>query len=323
MNKDILNLDYKDIMSVYISTVRQSEFFTEDNPYYNIWASKVRDQETGVILQTHDIIKRYDNKACFYPEWGKIICISIGYIHDNVIVTKNIVGEEIDILNEFVGIIKKNNRKILTHNHTFSIPFIRKRYTILNPQKADFPLTHSDSGRKPWETSSFAIDIMDIWKGIGMLSSSLNEIAMSCNIPIRKENTLPLDSDLVFYKEKNINKITEYCEHNASNLLNIIRSFKGDGIIDVVRSKDLKHKKGEDKEPNNTNDNNFICDIMNSGVVNKTAISTLRKKVNNELSKEQIVIAKDIILSAYLTPKASATENKEKETKLNNFFNKI
>jgi 3'-5' exonuclease len=106
------------------------------------------------------------NRAGIYAEFGKIICISVGFIY-----LKNAVRflklksfynkDEKTLLTEFSSFLDKNNSFALcAHNgKEFDFPYLSRRM-LINGIKV--PSVLDASGKKPWETNF--IDTMELWK---------------------------------------------------------------------------------------------------------------------------------------------------------------
>src|SRR5690625_4342786 len=133
MNKAIQSIRYDKIFGIDIETVRQEKDFNEESPMFDLWAWKKRNKEDNTLLPPEEVVKTYYNEAPLFPEYGKIVCISIGYISDEVVYTKSFTGDEKKILKEFLSVIKGSGRKLLMHNKGFDMVYIQKRFFINFP----------------------------------------------------------------------------------------------------------------------------------------------------------------------------------------------
>src|SRR5690606_19967218 len=100
MNKQIKGLNYDELINIDLETSRQAEELTQEHPHYEVWKYKNRNKDTQELPTHEETVKSYKDKAALFPEFGKIVCASIGYIKDDQLLTKSFVGEEIDILRE-------------------------------------------------------------------------------------------------------------------------------------------------------------------------------------------------------------------------------
>jgi len=155
----------------------------------------------------------WDEKAHFYPEFCKIICVSYGYLNKGNPVIQSIWGEDEEkILKKTSEILDKVNQSgyILSGAGIlrFDMPWLSKRMMINGIAP---PKNINVFGKKPWEIDVY--DIQQVW-GQGVYQESftpLEIISVSLGIPSSK-------SDLSGSKVKDaywngeIIRIKEYCE---------------------------------------------------------------------------------------------------------------
>lgn len=307
MNKQIQNIDYSKIFGVDIETVRQEEHFDENSPMYDLWAWKCRDKDTNEIPPSEEVIKRYNNQAALYPEYGKIVCISIGFVSDSTIVTKSLTGEEKDILEEFVKIIDGSGRRLIVHNAPFDMTYIQKRHAI-NFKGRLFPSSYETYNEKPWTLENKVLDTMQIWKNIGWQNTSLSELAYCMGIPTPKDDINGSEINRVYWEEKDINRIAKYCEKDVLTVLNILRVWKGDNILEQVS------RTGEEVEIENVP---VLNRIYQSSEITEHDLKELKEILKTKkISKKEKDILKDMIYKVSLNSDMFAYETEEvKESK--------
>jgi DNA polymerase elongation subunit (family B) len=167
----------------------------------------------------------YKEYAGLYPEFSKIICISITCIqldietNEPTFKTKVIYNsnDEKQLLTEFSNICelftqKKGQKAILAgHNITaFDIPFICKR-TIINDLK--LPTLFDISGKKPWEIN--IIDTLNYWKFNSLDMISLDLLCYVLGIDSSKDGDVSGYnlSDMYYSDDKEKeSKIKNYCK---------------------------------------------------------------------------------------------------------------
>lgn len=295
MNKTIQNLKYEDLLFVDCETVRGSEVFDTDHPYYDVWAWKQRNTETNEIPDSKDVIQSYYNKAALFPEWGRIVCISIGYIHNEELHIKSFTGEEADILTSFVEAVQKTGRKLVAHNISFDIPYIRKRYFI-NRLPVNEYLTETqglDVGMKIWDLEKVLFDTMALWKGVNWANTSLDELAMCFGIPSSKQGEVSgANVGDAFYAGR-IQEIAEYCEKDVAVVANLIRLWKGDSILEAISkpSEELKQK-----------------NVLEQAYASKELTETLKQQLEAVLQKKRKTKKDKDIISDILTNLLIKTE---------------
>ena len=176
-------------------------------------------------------------RAGIYAEFGKIICISAGYISKKegrrVFRVKSFAGDdEKALLTEFAKTLvqffnAKRNSYLCAHNgKEFDFPYIARRM-LINGVK--LPSALNVHGQKPWETPF--LDTMELWKfGDYKHFTSLNLIALLFGIPTPKDDIDGSQVADVYYKEKNLPRIVEYCEKDVLTVARIFLKLRGDDV---------------------------------------------------------------------------------------------
>lgn len=198
----------------------------------------------------------YNRMAPIYAEFNKVICISMGTLsksksnpNDWELRVVSITGEnEKELLEKFLFVarritdIKKlsdfkgdESTSIVAHNGLyFDLPVLAKRmiYNGINPP---FMLTMgSIANLKPWDVK-WVIDTKDLWKmGVfdAIHNTSLDQLAYNFGVPSSKSVMQGKDVKDVYYKEKNLAKIGEYCEADVLALARVY--FKMFVIPDTI-----------------------------------------------------------------------------------------
>lgn len=166
----------------------------------------------GIDDYMSKLSRHYDAKAPLIPEFGRIVCITIGYIHKNTLKLKSCFGgSEHKILSEFNDIIAgvKDGNEIVWCGHCikdFDIPYICKRMVI---NKLPIPNCLNFSGKKPWEIN--AIDTADLWKFGSYSKTALETI---CHVLGIESPKTEMDGSMVSeaFFEKRYKDIAVYCE---------------------------------------------------------------------------------------------------------------
>lgn len=176
-------------------------------------------------------------RAGIYAEFGRIICISCGYITgagpEKKIVIKSFAGDdEKKLLFEFSEMIKKwsgeGPKYLCAHNgKEFDFPYLCRRIII---NDLTIPGLLNMSGKKPWEVNH--LDTMDLWKfGDFKSYTSLNLLAHALNIPTPKDD---IDGSMVwevYWKEKNLDRIIMYCQKDVVTVAQIFLRLQGESLI--------------------------------------------------------------------------------------------
>lgn len=159
--------------------------------------------------------QRYRERAALFPEFGKIVCISLWYIRDNDVVVKSYTGQEHELLQKFVRDLSACTSKILGwHNIiNFDLPYIIKRLLITWYR---IPRNLGFIECKPREVN--VVDTMKLWKLMWGTATSLALLCASLGIPSPKQTLSWADVKDVFYgwddtaEEERMTIIKAYCE---------------------------------------------------------------------------------------------------------------
>jgi DNA polymerase elongation subunit (family B) len=196
----------------------------------NIWQSsgvdyfKRRYPEDSELSSNDLFVKR----SALLPEFGKIVCVSVGFILDNgEIKLDSFYGEEKELLSKLSNLlvrIEKLDFKLCGHNiKNFDLPYIAKRMLI---NEIKIPSILPNYQIKPWETK--VVDTKEVWnfnsfKGL----SSLELVCASLNVPNPKDNEVNgSNMHNYYYNNNDINKIVEYCEEDVKATINLMKKLK-------------------------------------------------------------------------------------------------
>ncbi|MCJ7447512.1 MAG: 3'-5' exonuclease [Bacteroidales bacterium] len=221
------NIKVEDVLFIDIETVPAgSSFNTLDPAIQVLWEKKSRMFRTPE-QSAEDSYER----AGIYAEFGKIICISVGFIKE-----KNPFGfrlksfygdDEKSLLNEFSGLLLKFSKPgrdavLCAHNgKEFDYPYIARRMIV---NGLVLPGILDNAGKKPWEIK--LLDTMDLWKfGDFKNYTSLELLTSILGIPSPKDD---LDGSMiagVYYGEKDLARIVRYCEKDVLAVAQVLLRF--------------------------------------------------------------------------------------------------
>ena len=234
----IKRLKLEHILFLDIETVPQfADYDSLDNPTKLLWEAKTKYQRKETFTP-----KEFYDRAGIWAEFGKIICISVGYFKQkedpiNFIVT-SFYGEEGDILKDFKNLLEthfnKSNHLLCAHNgKEFDFPYIARRMVILG---IDLPEKLNLFGKKPWEVPH--LDTLELWKfGDYKTFTSLSLMAHVLGIPSPKNDISGEQVRDVFYKEKDIDRIVAYCEKDTVTVAQIILKLRNQDLLIISQNK--------------------------------------------------------------------------------------
>lgn len=176
-------------------------------------------------------------RAGIYAEFGKIICISCGFMQgagaEKKLILKSFAGDdEKELLAAFIDMLNKwsstGNRFLCAHNgKEFDFPYLCRRMII---NELEIPSLLNIAGKKPWEVSH--LDTMELWKfGDFKSYTSLNLLAHTLGIPTPKDD---IDGSMVwevYWKEKNLPRIVTYCQKDVVTVAQVLLRMGGESLI--------------------------------------------------------------------------------------------
>lgn len=233
-----VGLDITKLLYIDIETVMQKRDFSDLSQHQKYaWMNKMSKQFPGLINGSlEDADKLWKEHAALYPEFSKIICISIGLFSEGKFRIKTMASDnEINILEAFNSAMEHSSsltKKLIAHNGKgFDYPFMIKRY-LLNGMCPPKKLWFYD--KKPWEVE--ALDSAEIWKFGGFNFSSLDSIACAFNLPSPKADIQGKDVWKYFYNEDgsvnndNLQRIKLYCSNDVISMVQVIIKMTGSDI---------------------------------------------------------------------------------------------
>ena len=229
----LAHLDLQSLLVLDIETVPQYPNFHElPENLQLLWDKKTKYQR-----------KQDESPAEFYPragiwaEFGKIICISVGvFKSDTQLRVKSFCcDDEVEILKDFINLLNNqpSNLILCAHNgKEFDFPYLCRRMLI---NGLSIPAQLQIAGKKPWEINH--LDTLELWKfGDYKNYTSLALLAAIFDIPTPKDD---IDGSMVgdvYWNEKNLERISTYCQKDVITTARLIQKFKG---IEMVKDEHI------------------------------------------------------------------------------------
>ena len=235
--KLLRSIDLNDIIFIDIETVRIQDSIEKNTQLYDSWEYKLRYSKESEKFEDKSLEDLFKDKAALYAEFGKIVCITVGKIQDNVLKLKSYYSDnEQKLLSDFangITAILSSNRKSILCGHAikgFDVPYIMRRSLI---NSIEPPILVDTSTAKPWDLP--LLDTMELWKGSGFYGASLLNIATAFGLPSPKSDISGSETSNVYYteKEKGLERIKNYCEQDVICLANIVRKCRLEDTVDV------------------------------------------------------------------------------------------
>ena len=225
-----LNLEH--IVFLDIETVPEVQNFTDlSADKQELWTQKSQYQRKDEFTA-----EEFYPRAGIWAEFGKIICISVGYFASNedarAFRITTFSGEELDILTQFKTLLETHfNRPkhlLCAHNgKEFDFPYIARRMLI---HHIKLPSKLNLFGKKPWEVPH--LDTLELWKfGDYKHYTSLKLMTNVLGIPSPKDDIDGSEIYRVFYEDNDIERIISYCEKDTLAVVQILLRLRGDDLL--------------------------------------------------------------------------------------------
>jgi len=236
MIESLKNIELKNILFLDIEPVPLVENFDElPEIHKKHWEKKASFLKNDEDLSPSEL---FDTRAGIYSEFGKVVCISVGFVYEKdgkkKIRLKSFFGDnEKLILEEFGKLLTKEysgeKKYLCAHNgKEFDFPFIARRMLI---NGIELPPALDIHGKKPWETNF--LDTMELWKfGDYKHFVSLELLAQLFGIPTPKDDIDGSQVAHVYYKERDLDRIAVYCQKDVATTINLFLRYRGEPIID-------------------------------------------------------------------------------------------
>jgi len=230
-----MSFPFNNILFLDIETVPQfPDYGSLPEDWRQLW-----DTKSTSLLKYHEghSHETLYPRAGIYAEFGKIICISCGVLQGSgeqrKIVIKSFSGEdEKNLLQQFLEMLNKwtagDQKYLCAHNgKEFDFPYLCRRMII---NQLSIPAILNIAGKKPWEVNH--LDTLELWKfGDFKSYTSLNLLAHTLGISTPKDD---IDGSMVwevYWKEKNMSRITTYCQKDVVTSAQIFLRMNGEALL--------------------------------------------------------------------------------------------
>ena len=231
--------DLNDILFLDIETASVAERLDElDTRLQGEWLKKAERLKSEEDISEDQL---FFNKAGIFAEFGKVICIGVGYFvynpeeHRLQYRTKSFAAEqEHDTLLEFRELLEKKSWTLCAHNgKEFDFPYLCRRMLV---NRIPLPEALQIAGKKPWEVRH--MDTLELWKfGDYKHYTRLELLATLFDIPSSKGDIDGSQVNEFYYTKNDLPSIRKYCLRDVEVTARIYLSFQGlpsDMEIEVV-----------------------------------------------------------------------------------------
>lgn len=235
-----LSVDLSNILFLDIETVPEYEHWnTLSNTSKELFDQKTAYQRKGELSA-----EEFYQKAGIWAEFGKIICISVGYFvqdkKNRRFRVKSFAGDnEKELLADFKSLLDEHfggrNKLLCAHNgKEFDFPFLARRMIV---HRLSLPNKLNLFGKKPWEVPH--LDTMELWKfGDYKHYSSLKLLTHILGIPSPKDDIDGSDVADIYYKDKDLPRIVQYCQKDTIAVAQLLLRFNNE---DILEDRDIEY----------------------------------------------------------------------------------
>ncbi|MGM5469222.1 3'-5' exonuclease [Flavobacteriaceae bacterium LMO-SS05] len=228
----ISKLHLENILFLDIETVPETQHFSDlEKTKQDLWELKSQYQR-----KEETTAEEFYQRAGIWAEFGKIICISVGYFNIQADIrtfrVTSFFGDEIKILKDFKNLLTTHfgqaKHILCAHNgKEFDFPYIARRMII---HHIELPNKLNLFGKKPWEVPH--LDTLELWKfGDYKTYTSLKLLTHVLGIPSPKDDIDGSEVYRVYYEENNIDRIVIYCEKDTIAVAQIFLRLRGDELL--------------------------------------------------------------------------------------------
>lgn len=217
-----IHMSYQNILFLDVETVGMKSSFDElDDRWQALWEKK------AAYFMKNDPTKSageyFENKAAIFSEFGRVVCISFGFLHghesDLQFKVKSFADkDERKVLSDFAAFLDKHydelpRQKLCGHNiKEFDVPYICRRMIA---HGLTLPAALNLYGKRPWEIKHL-IDTMELWKfGDIKKFTSLDLLAALFDIETPKDDIDGSQVHSTFYQGDDLERIRHYCEKDV------------------------------------------------------------------------------------------------------------
>lgn len=180
---------------LYFSFQSSQDFDPNSKELKSFQRKYKKDYKTRELFEGEELLNEYRLRGWKHPRYSKIISFIVAFEVDNTLRVKYIVGEEKDLIQEFLNILRRSQEyKIVVFDSQIILPFLGIRMTkngfITTPN-----IGISYRNMRPWDLK--CIDLQQYYDGAGNYKSSLKDIAEDLGIDC--EHIIEVEDEFTYY----------------------------------------------------------------------------------------------------------------------------
>jgi len=230
-------IDIKNTLVIDIETVSATDSYNDlDSRLKKQW-----DRKASLIKNEDNLTSEelFFERAGIFAEFGQVICIAVGLFIKRksgqlgLRIKAFSSKDEKKVLTQFKELIDAkldaDNLILCAHNgKEFDFPYLCRRYLV---NEIKIPAALQISGKKPWEIKH--VDTMEMWKfGDRKNYTSLDLLAALFGIESSKSTIDGTMVNKVYYQDKDLNQIIEYCKQDVLVTANLFLKLN---MMPVIR----------------------------------------------------------------------------------------
>jgi len=129
------------------------------------------------FIKDSDVELAYLNESAVNGSFARIYSITLGFVHDGMPVVKTMFGQEEDLLDKLLSVLRQTEFKdatVVMYNRSFILSFLSKRLRKHNYPISALPVSLQSFDKKPW-TIGGSKCIQDYVKGISFQTENFSE----------------------------------------------------------------------------------------------------------------------------------------------------
>lgn len=238
MNNNFKKLGVEKCLFLDIETASRDKELDLDSKEFELFQKKTRNRETGELLPDLEVQQLYKKEAALKMGYNRIITISIGYVKDNEIRIKALVGTEEDVLKEFCKVSKHFEYLVGFNSQAFDLPMIAlnaSRYFDITQHLKE---THITCGKKNWHLDK-CIDVMEMVRGPHYVNISFDEACSIFGVDSPKDGLIEGSGVSEEYWTNGVEEVAKYAKRDIVALIQLFFKMRWEECPTKIVDTDL------------------------------------------------------------------------------------